>query len=134
MEWLEQLKQHRLYRQHLLSFKDLSSPTEEPVSPVSPNGDGKDIDKELSLVEKDLSHLQNILDSIQQPNSKDKKDDEGKQRDFLVLAKEGKTSGSLRTRKLLKVEIFEHARFSSQLWLAFTTSGECSETWEIIYF
>jgi len=89
MEWLEQLKQHRLYRQHLLSFKDLSSPIEEPASPASQTGEGKDIDKELSLVEKDLSHLQAILDSIQQPNPKDKKDDENKQRDFVVLSKEG---------------------------------------------
>ncbi|CAG7785076.1 unnamed protein product [Allacma fusca] len=87
MEWLEQLKQHRLYRQHILSFKELSSPTEEVVSPLTPissPGDSKNIDKEISLVEKDLSHLEGILETIPQP----KKDDDNKLRDFLVLAKE----------------------------------------------
>lgn len=86
MEWLEQLKQHRLYRQHVLSFKDLSSPVEDIVSPTTPSGDGKDIDKELNLLSKDLSHLQGILDAI--PHSKKDKDDDNK-RDYLVLAKEG---------------------------------------------
>lgn len=91
MEWLEQLKQHRLYRQHILSFKEISSPTEELPSPVSPSRDEKDADKELSLVEKDLSHLQGILDSIQiQTVPQSKKDDDNKLRDFVVLAKEGK--------------------------------------------
>ncbi|XP_035704226.1 oxysterol-binding protein-related protein 6 isoform X2 [Folsomia candida] len=85
MEWLEQLKQHRLYRQHVLSFKDLSSPVEDIVSPTTPSGDGKDIDKELNLLSKDLSHLQGILDAI--PHSKKDKDDDNK-RDYLVLAKE----------------------------------------------
>lgn len=88
MEWLEQLKQHRLYRQHILSFKEISSPTEELPSPVSPaRGEEKDVDKELSLVEKDLSHLQGVLDSIQ--TVQNKKDDDNKLRDFVVLAKEG---------------------------------------------
>lgn len=87
MEWLEQLKQHRLYRQHILSFKEISSPTEELPSPVSPNRSEKDVDKELSLVEKDLSHLQGILDSIHAVQSK--KEDDNKLRDFVVLAKEG---------------------------------------------
>lgn len=89
MEWLEQLKQHRLYRQHILSFKEITSPTEELPSPTSPSRDEKDVDKELSLVEKDLSHLQGILDSIQQ-SQQAKKDDDNKLRDFVVLAKEGK--------------------------------------------
>ena len=89
MEWLEQLKQHRLYRQHILSFKELSSPTEEVVSPLSPinsPGEGKSIEREISLVEKDISHLEGILETIPQPK---KSDDDNKLRDFLVLAKEG---------------------------------------------
>jgi hypothetical protein len=91
MEWLEQLKQHRLYRQHTLSYKDLSAHATDNVdSPLSPEGDSRDpkrtsIEKEICLVEKDLSHLQGILDTIPQP----KKDDDNKLKDFLVLAKEG---------------------------------------------
>lgn len=108
MEWLEQLKQHRLYRQHILSFKDLSptaddSPDLSPLSPIigvsvqqglgilpGPNGEGKaestkSIDKDISLVEKDLVNLQGILDTCVQP----KKDEDNKFRDFTVLAKDG---------------------------------------------
>lgn len=95
MEWLEQLKQHRLYRQHVLSFKDLDSPVDDATSPTaaSSSGEGKDVDKELNLIEKDLSHLQGILDNIPQSNARDSKkdkDDDGTKRDFCVLAKEGR--------------------------------------------
>ena len=73
MEWLEQLKQHRLYRQHILSFKELSSPTEveSPLSPMA--GENKNIEKEICLVEKDLSHLEGILETIPQPKKDDDK-------------------------------------------------------------
>jgi hypothetical protein len=98
MEWLEQLKQHRLYRQHVLSVKDLDSSVEDAVSPSAPSGEGKDIDKELNLIEKDLSNLQGIFDSIpHSTNSRDTKhkdkDDDNNKRDFCVLAKEGEFLG-----------------------------------------
>jgi len=85
MEWLEQLKQHRLYRQHILAFKEMSSPSEEVSSPIKP--EGSNIEKDVNLVEKDLMHLQGILDSLL-PNKKD----EERLKDFVVLAKEGRTS------------------------------------------
>jgi len=101
MEWLEQLKQHRLYRQHVLSSKDISAQDEvdHPTSPhaarIQSPGNGNvmrmerrnSLDKELSLVEKDLSNLEGILTHLPHP----KKDDESKMKDFLVLGKEGKT-------------------------------------------
>lgn len=89
MEWIEQFRQHRLYRQHILSFKEITTQNTEEISSMPTAESQQDrrnsISQELSLIGKDLFNLEGLLSSIPMP----KKDDDSKLKDFVVLGKEG---------------------------------------------